>query len=83
MCCGCDLQDHLDISRDYNYTGVHVPMSRLGETLPAPTCQDEDNDVTTSTCCLSSRHHLQPERLQVSCLTDSYQRTNIIHIFHQ
>ena len=73
----------MDVNSGYNYIGVHVPMSRLGETVPAPTCQDDDDDVTTSTCCLSSRHNLQPERLQVPCLTDCYQRMDFIPIFHQ
>ena len=60
------LQTRLDYNRDYHIVGVRLSMSRPTETAFEPACQNDSDDVTFKTRRVSRRHHLQPERLQVS-----------------
>ena len=60
------LQNSLDCNRAMQHHYVLLSVSVAGGKLPAAACHTENIGVTTSTNCLSSRHHMQPKRLQVS-----------------
>ena len=60
------LQNYLVRNRAMQYRYVLLSVSVAGGKLPAAACHTENIDVTTSTSCISRRHHMQPKRLQVS-----------------
>ena len=66
------LQVVLDYNCAMQYRDIRLAMSQFGTTLLEPPCYYDVDDVTTRTCRIPCRHHLQPKRHQVTSI-------NILH----